>query len=388
MVAGREGARTFGGNSYIELTGKPFDGWWVRAFSLDFETAGKLAQGTRVRLSSGDHRGLRIYGSGEVRTRRAVRLANAASFSASRRMTFEGRTFLFLTDGPLANRWVVQSYRVRVINPDKDGDATSPSQPMATWKGLVLIYRDTDVTFTRPNGTEYRLQAHMGAAMHELVLDTLDDFANSVGNWSDGTAALDLEVVEVPHKLTNLNEFGSGYWVGPQAVERDIDSYAPHGTYDSVLVIWQPKDDAGVQVPVPGWGLTLGPGPWANGAGFSSITTPGEMWWWTGSDVPEEVFVHEWMHQVIFWNEAHDRLELDLHAGGSYGYEAAGGTWKRWLADVMTGAVRDGDRHIGIKPEMWSADQPTRPYGRVLKKPLSSHMSASAPSSLRPPNSR
>ena len=113
-----------------------------------------------------------------------------------------------------------------------------------------------------------------------------------------------------------------------------------------------------MQVPVGGWGLTLPPGSWANGAGYSSVIAPLAEWWWTGSDVPQEVFVHEWMHQVIFWHENNDRMRLDLHSGAQYGYGSSGGTWKGWLSDVMRGRVRDGDSYLGVKPDLWAVGTP------------------------------
>jgi hypothetical protein len=201
----------------------------------------------------------------------------------------------------------------------------------------------------------------MNDTMHDVLLDTLDRYQHSVRTWSAGYAAMDLTYVEVPHPITRLDKLGSGYWVGPDSVEADLDQYAPTGRYDSVFVVWQAKDDSGEKVPVGGWGLTLPPGGWANGAGYSSIITPSQLWWWTSSDVPEEVFVHEWMHQVIYWNEQNDRMDFDLHAGSTYGYEQENGTWKRWLTDVMQGKVRDGDHFIGVGPDDWAAGTPTNP---------------------------
>lgn len=236
--------------------------------------------------------------------------------------------------------------------------ASPTATPAATWKGVVLVYRETDVTFTRADGTDYRLQARMGNAMHDLVLDTVDRYRRSVRSWSGGLAAIQLDVVDVPHPITELDSLGSGYWVGPHALEADIDQYAPTGSYDSIFVVWQSKDAAGEIIPVGGWGLTLPPGSWANNAGYSSVITPSEMWWWTNSSAPEEVFIHEWMHQVVYWNEQSSGFDFDLHAGRSYGYDDADGTWKRWLSDVMQGRVREGANYVGVNAEMWAAGSP------------------------------
>jgi hypothetical protein len=224
-----------------------------------------------------------------------------------------------------------------------------------------IPYPGTDVIYTRSDGTDYHLTATMSTEMHDLVLDTLGRFKRSVGTWSNDLVHMDLDIVEVPHPITSLDSLGSGiYWVGPNAIEADLNQYAPTGSYDSIFVVWQGRDAREI-IPVGGWGLTLPPGSWTNGAGYSSVITPSDMWWWTNSVAPEEVFVHEWMHQVLYWNEHHDRLHLDLHAAPSYGYQSENGSWRRWLSDVMTGNVWDTDHYTGVSRDMWTADQPTRP---------------------------
>jgi hypothetical protein len=86
-----------------------------------------------------------------------------------------------------------------------------------------------------------------------------------------------------------------------------------------------------------------------------------DQWWLTNSSTPEEVFVHEWMHQVVFFHERFQRTNIDLHAGERYGYAETNGSWKPWLVDVMQGKVRDGNRLIGISKDIWAAGKPTAP---------------------------
>lgn len=395
IFVGRDEVRTIAGSQYAQLRGGDYAGWWVAAPDAAPEATADYSPEIQVQLASGINVGVRFYAGGTVRVRKSVVLDAPATYAASRRAMFNGRTFLFLTSGPLANRWValskaavlgqtVQSFvstdaapspapvtppsvaqPTVAPTPSPTAAPTAPpisaAAPAATWKGLVLLYRETDVTFTRSDGSSYRLQARMSDAMHDLVLDTVGRFRNSVATWSDGLARMNLDVVEVPHALTSLDAWNSVYWVGPLAAEADLNQYAPTGSYDSIFVVWQARDDAGQEVPGGGWGLTLPPGPWANGAGYTSLITPSALWWWTDSTAPEEVFVHEWLHQVIYWNDSQGRLSLDLHAASSYGYEPTDGTFRRWLSDVMTGQVPEGDHFTGVNAAMWAAGQPTAP---------------------------
>jgi hypothetical protein len=379
---------TVNGRQFVHITSGRWAGWWVKA-PVAAPVVTDRYSAAKVELSAGLHNGVRFYANGRVRVRRPVYLANATTFAVSRRASFDGRDYYLVKDGPLADRWV-QGWMGATLtpgqtNPPDNADQPQPTAqpqqtaqpqptasaqptaspaptaaPAATWKGVVLIYSETDVTYTRENGTEYHMTSKMGAEMHDLVLNTVNRFSRSVKTWSGGAVAMDLDIVEVPHAVTALDTFGSGYWLGPRSVRDDLNRYAPAGAYDSIFVVWKARD-AVERIPIGGWGLTLPPGSWANGAGYSSIIAPSEMWWWTDSLNPEEVFVHEWMHQVLYWQEQQSRLTLDLHGGANYGYEAVNGTWKRWLSDIMQGNVRDGGHYTGVTREMWAADQPTQP---------------------------
>jgi hypothetical protein len=218
------------------------------------------------------------------------------------------------------------------------------------------------VTFKRQDGSDYRLQARMSNSMYDLMRKTLGQFAKSATTWSGGFVAVDMTIMDMPHPLSKIDQLGGGtYWVGPSAVQDDLRTYAPKGRYDSVFVIYQPTDANDVSIPIGAWGLTIPDGSWSNNTGFSSVVTPYQMWWLTNSPTPEEVFVHEWMHQVIFFHERHGRTNVDLHAGESYGYKATNGSWKTWLSDLMQGKVKDGNKMVGIAADVWAAGKPSAP---------------------------
>ncbi|HUR16623.1 MAG TPA: hypothetical protein VMZ33_05020 [Candidatus Limnocylindrales bacterium] len=358
----RQEPKTFGTGRFVQLLSGPYTSWWVSAPDASLEAPAPFPAGSKVRLAAGTYLGVKFYASGSVRIRRPLTLQAAAEFETTRHATFAGREYYQLSSGPLAGRWVA-GYRASLVGQAGSPPPPEPAvpEPEATWKALALVYRETDVTFTRADGTDYHLQARMSAEMHGLVLDTLRRTKSSVTGWSSGLAAMQLTVVDVPHPLRALDKLSNSYWVGPRSVEADINEYAPPGAYDSIFVVWESKDAAGEKVPVGGWGLSLPPGSWANGAGYSSVTTPTQMWWWTSSEAPEEVFIHEWLHQVLYFHRDAGRMDFDLHAGAQYGYEPDNGSWKRWLADVMRGLVRDGNRYVGITPELWRAGSPTQP---------------------------
>jgi len=360
--------RTINGERYAKITSGTYSGWWVLARTVQGASVSSFSNPITVTVRAGKSVAKRFFNN--TVARRVVYLATPQAYQSSRRATFNGTVHYLIDNGALAGRWLAAGRVITGTSTDGQAPAATPNTaptatpkaaPMATWKTLVMLYRETDVTFTRDNGSSYRLQVRMTNEMYDLMRKTVRQFATSANTWSGGLAAVDMTILDMPHPLTRVDAFGGGYWVSPTAVKQDLNTYAPSGKYDSVIVIWQPTDTKGVSIPVPAWGLTMPDGSWSNNTGFTSIVTPHQMWWLTGSSAPEEVFVHEWMHQVIFFHERYNRTKIDLHAGAQYGYKDSNGSWKTWLMDVMQGRVKDGSKLIGISADVWKAGKPSAP---------------------------
>jgi hypothetical protein len=227
---------------------------------------------------------------------------------------------------------------------------------------LVLVYRTADLTYTA-DGVTQRFTSSITDGELRAALAAVANMPPTVRTWSGGAAAVAYEVQQVPHPMTTLTPYAGGYWVSPDNVHADIDTYAPDGTYDSILVLWKSWNERGQTVPVPGWGMTLRPGPWANGAGYTTVFIPPASWWWNGS-TPSEVFIHEWMHQAVHFYRAHGHPSIPSPDDApQYGYTTdASGAWGRWLSDLMTGRVVDSTgAKLGISPAIWSLGKPTQP---------------------------
>lgn len=348
-----------GGKAFTRIDSGTWQGWHLATPDVAPTSVIAYPGPRNVVLAKASHKGLRFHAAGRITTQRVMTLYAAQTFQATREAFFGTRKHFLMSSGPLAGRWVAKSASAKLQA--ASSSASTVSAPLVTWKTLVLVYREIDVTYKRADGTDYRLQARMSDYMYDLALSSVRRTVTTVQKWSGTMAALDLDIVDVPHPLTSLDPLGSGYWVGPTAVRPDLDQYAPAGRYDSVVVIFLPKDAAGVVIPVPGWGLSLKPGAWANGAGYSSVKTPLENWWWTDVTYPEEVFVHEWMHQVLGFHQSTGHTDVDLHDDAVYGYAKVDGTFKAWLSDVMQGRVASGATHLGMDAAAWQSGTPTLP---------------------------
>jgi hypothetical protein len=227
----------------------------------------------------------------------------------------------------------------------------------------------------------------MTRAEREAVTAVLERLPATVEAWSDGLAALEpMHIVEVRRQLNSLSSSGEGrWWAGPRDTREELLELAGDRPYDSVIVLWPAAPD----LPLCGWGCTVGPSEATLGAGFSSIAS--DHWPTLATDPdPEQGYVHEWLHQVeaIYRALGVDEDELPgLHAaadftsmrpateppfgrsyeeyhGGAAGLPAAR-TWAPWYRDWMTGRLKrietagapsagSGQPSIGLTPERWS----------------------------------
>lgn len=303
-----------------------------------------------VELLAGKRTGYLFNSSGNQIATKSVTLKVAEADSASRRLRKGTDTYYLLSWGPLSGYWVRVNANVRFVQP-------------TSWKVLVLVYRQTNLDYVTASGEERHLEATMSPAMEALVLKTVPT-PKLVASWSSGLAAQSQTVVHPTRPLTSLSPLGDGaYWVGPGDVAAELDLYAPSGSYDSVLVLWQPWD-ADDQVASWGWGLGLSPGPHSNGAAYATITVPpsDRSWWVTTMEYPGEVYLHEWLHGVIDYHHAHGAQVADLHNNAYFDYSDDDGSWRRWYSDLMQRHVPDpiSGAADGIGYRVWQAGTPSR----------------------------
>jgi len=211
----------------------------------------------------------------------------------------------------------------------------------------------------------------------EATLDVLRRVPAAVAAWSDGLAALEpFETAVIDRPLDSLSDAGGGRaWIAPGDCRPELDELAPPGRFEAIEAIW-PTDGS---LELCGWGCSIGPGPDANGAGFSAIISDGWRSYATQPN-PEEGFVHEWLHQVEATYRAlgvgedifpplHDAeiltswrpIDQPPH-GDTYRVEhdRNGHTWQPWYHDYLTGRIRrpDGSGPFGLGPEVWAVRGP------------------------------
>jgi hypothetical protein len=252
------------------------------------------------------------------------------------------------------------------------------------FRGLALLYLVTNARYGSGLGRR-RLQRVMTRPEREAVTALLERLPDTIRAWSDGLAVLDpLDLVEVRRPLSSLSSSGEGrWWAGPRDCRDELVEHASAHGYDAVFALWPAAPD----VPLCGWGCTVGPSDATFGAGFSSIAS--DHWPTLATDPdPEQGYVHEWLHQVesVYRELGLGEDELpSLHAAGDFTstratteppfgesyaahHDGTAGrpgarTWAPWYRDWMTGRLRRLEEEsqaaaaglpLGLTPERWA----------------------------------
>jgi hypothetical protein len=248
---------------------------------------------------------------------------------------------------------------------------------------LALIYPAADARYGSGLGRR-RSRRVMVRDERTAITAILESLPATVAAWSDGLAALEpFDVVEVRRPLTSLSSSGTRrWWVGPRDCRPELEELALGRRYDSVIVLW-PSDG---EVPLCGWGCTIGPSDAVGGAGFTSITS--DHWPSLATDPdPAQGYVHEWLHQVESIYRAlglGEDLLPGLHDAGAFtscrpatqppfgrtyaehhdgvpGGPRGARTWSPWYRDWMTGRLRPAGAdpaatcpELGLTPDRWA----------------------------------
>jgi hypothetical protein len=272
---------------------------------------------------------------------------------------------------------------------------TDPPAPSSRWRMLFLIYQRTALPDLGITGTP--LVASMDVGDVEHIKQIRRDLKKSVYALSDGAVSLSVDVVPDAGTITSLTHEGNSWWVGPRDVRSELDTYAPEGSYDSVLVFWRNDDGPSRSGPNLGGtakaqevGLALGRQigtadqgyrDGSNGAGYASLTLPMDHadFGSGGAEKPHHLALHEWLHQAehtyrdyepLVWgkdalpdcqydsNKDRPGLETEgfLHCAPHYGFtNPFGKGWEDWYSAAMKGQV---DGRFGFWRSMWQAGPP------------------------------
>jgi len=227
---------------------------------------------------------------------------------------------------------------------------------MATWKTLLLVYRELDVGL-RCGAKTWRFHHSLGDEEIVDALSSFEGFPLLVQNLTSGAAIIQASIVQVARRLTSLSaREADEFWPSPNDTRPELDRLAPCGRFDSVFVFWAQHDLArGISVPGFAWGLGMAASDWSNGATYAAVANAPSFAW--KSEARGEVWLHEWLHGVChhFARRGHVMPERDADGGELHGYtRSAAHGWTDYYRDLMSGSVAKNGKHLGIPPAAWT----------------------------------
>jgi hypothetical protein len=132
-----------------------------------------------------------------------------SSYSFSSRFSLKSRitSFVLLLILPLLIFGVVtrQDLLQRAAGPDQSG--------IPVWKTLVLIYKDTKVSYVE-KGVTKQLVTSMTSDELSNAEATIKKLPGTVSDWSGGNGRIAETIVYPPHPVTQLGGSPDGYWLG------------------------------------------------------------------------------------------------------------------------------------------------------------------------------
>ena len=189
-------------------------------------------------------------------------------------------------------------YRVRAWNGSGDSGYSNTANThtayateyggTAVWRSLLMVYANTDADYTQ-GGVPKHYTGSMNATYLDDGIWAFHQYISLANELSDREGIVLGDVVLVPNPISHVTDMGGeDYWVAPSNIASDIDTYAPAGSYDSILVYWSPGS-----IPRTSLGLAIGASSDANGATYCQIY---EWDGWHSEGKDGEAWLHEWGH--------------------------------------------------------------------------------------------
>ena len=230
---------------------------------------------------------------------------------------------------------------------------------LTTWNVLFLVYQSIDVNYTDGSGVQKQFQMTIPKDEFTHAITSIYDFPSLSYNLSENNVYTRFDTIIINTPIQRLSPIGSlGYWLSPEDIKEDINTFAPVGRYDSIIAYWPGRNfQTGEGVANGYWGLGMMKNSASNGATFASIANAA-IYWWGNPPRAGQVFLHEWLHGVCpFYSDKGFRMPSgDADGGGMHGYSDDPKTgYSMYYHDLMTGKVGDSGVLTGITPAAWQS---------------------------------
>lgn len=240
----------------------------------------------------------------------------------------------------------------------------------STWNVACFILKNIDVNVDI-DGKMQNVKVSMNYEDIYNVKDNMRRFKYTCEEFSNSNINILYNIYEINDPITSIDhDEQNGYYISGKNVSTLIDTYLDKTEYDHIFTVVKFGDLAkNIEVPVNDW-LGLGSMVY-RGIGFSNIRIPSDsnnkLYVYNSqyNTLPEEVFVHEFLHDLERISQENGYEVPVLHSYEQYGYksESRHGL-KKWYEAYMSKTILDtkSKKYVGIDPNVYKI-KPVQPSG-------------------------
>ena len=216
------------------------------------------------------------------------------------------------------------------------------------WNFVCFIFKNTDVNLSEGN---YKYQ--MSETDINQIYDCINRFKTTCAEFSNNMMTATCDIIEIDNPITTLSyDEDKGYYISPENISNEIDSYLSKKEYDHIFICARLTDENS-KIPINDW-IGLG-GMEYKKIGYSNIRMPTSIQSYEFkynekiNQFPEEVFIHEFLH-TLERNSAEYGYEVpSLHDNKKYGYEEEKlKSLYNWYKDYMRLSIQSNNSDNNI----------------------------------------
>lgn len=217
------------------------------------------------------------------------------------------------------------------------------------WNFVCFIFKNVNVNLNK-NETIKNYNISMNSEEINQIKINMSRFKSSIEDFANGKMRATYDVIQIDEPITSLSyDEKNAYYVNPENVNKIIDKYLEQNEYDHIFVAMKLGDlSKNIEIPVNDW-IGLG-GIEYRGVGFSNIRVPNNeksyMYKYVSgvNELPEEVFVHEFLHTLErnAKENGYDRPQLHDYEKFGYTNQKIVGL-KQWYIDYMNHNIKDAN---------------------------------------------
>jgi len=227
------------------------------------------------------------------------------------------------------------------------------------WNYACFIFKNIDVNLNE------RINLSMNDQEIRTIKNNIDRFSSFIEEASNNNLKANYDIIEINTPITSVSyDSNNGYYVSGDNISELINDYLVKKDYQHIFAIVKFGKD-NVAIPVNDW-LGLGSMTY-HGIGFSNIRIPGDKTnnvyeFSKYNQFPEEVFVHEFLHDLERISKEAGFETPALHDNQKYGYEVDSKVGlKDWYENYMKNKILYAGNYVGILPEVYKM----KPIGKT-----------------------